>query len=406
MSHVLLALVAILAGLISIPVLVLFAECLLAALPRAGDDPVEAGEPRTVVLIPAHDEEAGLGPTLAALLSGLPGWARVLVVADNCSDGTARIARQAGAEVIERTDPAHRGKGYALHFGLTHLQQDPPQVVIIVDADCSVSVDGIARLARLAHARQRPIQADNVVEPTPDATVRARISAFAFTVRNRVRPRGLLRIGMPCQLMGTGMAIPYAQCLRVNFAGSHLAEDMLLGVELARLGFPPLYTRTAAVVSAQPNNANAALAQRRRWEQGHLRTALPQAPKLLVDSLRRGSPTLLALALDMIVPPLSLLVAIAGAHFAAACAIAAFLGSTSVLVWSSANLALLAAAVGTAWVLEGRRLLPARHLLLVPFYVAWKLPVYAALLLGRGERRWKRTDRPPAPDEQRPAGPH
>lgn len=61
------------------------------------------------------------------------------MVADNCTDDTARLASAAGAEVIERHDALLRGKGYALDFGVRHLAQQPPDVVIVVDADCQVA---------------------------------------------------------------------------------------------------------------------------------------------------------------------------------------------------------------------------------------------------------------------------
>ena len=79
---------------------------------------------------------------------------RVLVVADNCDDHTAELARRAGAEVFVRIDPDHRGKGYAMQFGLQALRANPPDVIVVIDADCLTETDAIDTLARvrLAHA--------------------------------------------------------------------------------------------------------------------------------------------------------------------------------------------------------------------------------------------------------------
>ena len=87
------------------------------------------------VLVPAHNEANGIAATIKELRSAMP-QARLLVVADNCTDGTASLAAGAGAEVIERHDSLHRGKGFALDFGREHLRARPPSVVIILDADC------------------------------------------------------------------------------------------------------------------------------------------------------------------------------------------------------------------------------------------------------------------------------
>lgn len=99
-----------------------FLGLLLAARSRPRHRSVAApggskNEPmRLAVLIPAHDEEEGIATTLESLLDGdYPASARrVIVVADNCSDATAARAAATGAEVWERTDPANRGKGFAL----------------------------------------------------------------------------------------------------------------------------------------------------------------------------------------------------------------------------------------------------------------------------------------------------
>ena len=96
-----------------------------------------------MVLVPAHDEETGLPITLAELRTQLAAGDRVLVIADNCTDGTARVARAAGADVLERTDAHRRGKGYALAAGVQALAAAPalriPRAVIRV---CVAGVTG------------------------------------------------------------------------------------------------------------------------------------------------------------------------------------------------------------------------------------------------------------------------
>src|SRR5450432_1818075 len=132
-----------------LPAAILLIETLAALFPEAGalaaeDQPV----PRTAIVVPAHDEQGQIGATVRALVADLPPAAWILVVADNCSDQTAALARGAGATAIERKDPSRVGKGYAISFGLEHLSADPPEIVILVDADCRVSAGGLPILAR------------------------------------------------------------------------------------------------------------------------------------------------------------------------------------------------------------------------------------------------------------------
>ena len=129
--------IAIFIIVLAIPTFVFSAQCLAALFYRESRGVLSRPEGlRVSVVIPAHNEEAGIEATLQALRDELSFDDRVLVVADNCSDRTVELARAQNAEVIERKDPDRRGKGYALAFALEHLAQDPPDLVVILDADC------------------------------------------------------------------------------------------------------------------------------------------------------------------------------------------------------------------------------------------------------------------------------
>jgi cellulose synthase/poly-beta-1,6-N-acetylglucosamine synthase-like glycosyltransferase len=127
----------IIACLLAACVMIFFVEIVAAiALPRrcpAGPD--DGIRTPVVVLVPAHNESSGLLPTLANIQNQLLPNDRLLVVADNCSDDTAAVAKAGGAEVVERNDPTKRGKGYALDWGVQHLSSAPPEIIIVVDAD-------------------------------------------------------------------------------------------------------------------------------------------------------------------------------------------------------------------------------------------------------------------------------
>lgn len=147
---------------LSVPVVVLAIEVVAAIILRERPEPgnnATGVRPRIAIMIPAHDEGAGLLPSVSDAQGQLRPGDRLLIIADNCSDDTAKVARSAGAEVIERHDPGKVGKGYALDWGLRHLQTDPPEIVIVVDADCRLKECTIDRLTRSCQATGRPTQA-------------------------------------------------------------------------------------------------------------------------------------------------------------------------------------------------------------------------------------------------------
>ncbi len=113
------------------------------------------------VLIPAHNEELVIDETIKSVKSQLKDDDSLLVVADNCSDNTARIARDLGAKVLIREDAVRRGKGYALDFGIKHITaiKDKPDVLIVIDADCIVEQGSLSKLVHDCMEKARPIQA-------------------------------------------------------------------------------------------------------------------------------------------------------------------------------------------------------------------------------------------------------
>ncbi|QTH20869.1 glycosyltransferase [Rhizorhabdus wittichii] len=356
---------------------------LAAAQASLRPPPAPRDDPRIAIVIPAHDEAAGIAAAVTAARAAAPPGARLLVVADNCADDTAARARAAGAEAIERDDPDRRGKGFALAFARDHLAADPPDVVVVVDADCTVADDGIARLAAAVQAQGRPVQSTYLMRPAPDRGTLVALSGFAFLVRNLVRQRGLARLGAPALLTGSGMAFPWAAFAAAPLATDDLAEDLAIGIALTRQGFPPAFLPQVATWS-DPARRDATRAQRTRWEQGFLRTARAAALPLIAA----GGWPLAWLGLHLLVPPLALLVAIDGAVLA----LLALLGSPAPFALLATLLGATGALLLLCWWRFGRDQLSAGRLLLIPLYVLWKLPLYAAAAL-RPERRWIRTDR-------------
>ncbi|MEB2347261.1 MAG: glycosyltransferase [Comamonadaceae bacterium] len=399
------ALLWLLVALVAVPVLVVWLQVLLA-WPRRGDG-LPVGVPggvaaedaalRCAVLVPAHDEAAVIGETVRALRTQLGAGDTLLVVADNCGDETARIARAAGATVVERADAERRGKGYALDFGVRHLAGGRVyDALLIVDADCSVQTpQGIHHLARMAVRCGRPVQALYLMDAPEGGSIKTRVAAFAWRLKNWVRPLGWHVLGWPCQLMGTGMAFPWAMASHMQLANAELVEDMKLGVDLALAGTPPLFCPEVLVRSTFPTAERAVQSQRTRWEHGHLGMIAAHAPRLGRRALRLRSGALLAMALDIGVPPLALLVLLQ-LGVLVVCAFAATWGAGGAPLWgASLCVVLFASAAGLAWWGWGSAVVSLRDLAQVPGYVLAKLPIYLGYLLHRRQQEWIRTDRDP-----------
>ncbi len=382
---------------LAVPTAVLCAECLLGLLPRRPrrDDGSER-RPQIAVVVPAHNESSVIGPTVAHLRQQVGAGDVLLVVADNCEDETARLAREAGATVIERTDPEHRGKGYALSFATASLKERAaPEAVVIIDADCRISDGGVGELAALAVTSHRPVQADYTLSPPPSAGPGARMSAFAFRVRNRIRPLGLSRLGGSVHLAGTGMAFPWDVFVDAPAMKDHLTEDLALGIELTLSGRGPLPCADVYVTSALAPSQAGQAGQRRRWESGHLQTLARYVPKLLVRALSQGKPRLLLSAADLAIPPLAMHATLLA--LACALSLAGWLLGTSELPFAlfAAEVMGVAGSIGLVWLVAGRDVIRLGDWLSLPMYVAAKIPGYMRLVGRKRHLDWKKTERDP-----------
>jgi cellulose synthase/poly-beta-1,6-N-acetylglucosamine synthase-like glycosyltransferase len=373
-------------------------------------DDVSTPPPTIAILIPAHNEALLIESTLTALLQEIehdrvPMNTHIFVIADNCTDATATLARQVESQekitVLERQDLHRRGKGYALDYGLQVLAENPPEVVIIIDADCQAYPQTIGNLAQLALITGRPIQALYLLEKPPQPSLKDLISAFAFKVKNSLRPRSLVQLKIACPLAGTGMAFPWSVLQSTSLASSHIVEDMKLGLDLAIAGHPPLFCPQAQVIGCLPGDEKASTGQRTRWEHGHLQLLLTYVPLLFKIALKKGRFDLIPVAFDLAIPPLSSLV-IVWILVTGLSTIATWVLSfwTATILLGVAGV-LMGLAIGLAWYQVGRTELPFHKLLAIPLYILWKIPLYFKFLV-KPQTQWVRTERDKTHSSQPP----
>ena len=376
-----------------IPILTLFIESVSACFTKSSiklesKDCEQFDRPTIAVLIPAHNEAFGIEKTLLNLLPQISERDRLIVVADNCTDNTAEIARKHNAIVIERKNESLRGKGFALDYGLKFLESNPPQVVVVIDADCTIKKGSIHDLAQLAFSTKQPVQAINLLELPEEPTPKDLVSVLAFTVKNLVRPLGLRHLNLPCTLTGTGMAFEWSTIENISLASDNLVEDMQMSIDLAIKGSTTLLCPTVKLTGQEAVTKS----QRTRWEHGHLKTIKNEVPRLVKAAIEKKRLDLLALSLDLFVPPLSLLVI-----FWAVSTIFSFLNIVFGLGWTLSILfasegLLLFLSIFIAYVKFARKDIPLKSFALIPFYLLWKMPLYFSFLF-KPQTKWIRSAR-------------
>lgn len=381
-------------AILLIPVAVLVTQILMSLFTYNNRAKLNVRRPSIAVLIPAHNESVNLIPTLLSVQPQLSSSDSLVVIADNCSDDTAKIAADHSVQVLERFDEKLRGKGYALDFGVRYLEQQSvqPEIVIIIDADCLLAPNALERLATECLQRQRPIQALYLMASPPNAGLKTKIAEFAWAVKNWSRALGYKRLGLPCQLMGTGMAFPWVHLRNANLASGHIVEDLKLGLDFAELRLAPYFCPEAQVHSVFPLNKEGMNSQRTRWEHGHLGMIVKEGPKLIWQSMRNLNVGMLALALDMCIPPLALLT-LAVVLLSVIAGVLIFI-SGNLLPWAAALILMLGLGISVllAWGKFGRHILSLSSLAYAPVYALLKIPVYLKFLVKR-QVEWVRSHR-------------
>jgi 1,2-diacylglycerol 3-beta-glucosyltransferase len=388
-----------------LPIAAAASYLLLLAIASFRRQPVKAAGVRTrlAVLVPAHDEEALIGRCVASLRAQTYPHSlhRIVVIADNCSDRTAAIAQAVGADVLERRDGRARGKGHALRWAMDLLlaASDPPDAVVVVDADSIAGPDLLSQLAAALEDGADVAQAEYLIL-ADDVSLRSRLLAAAFLLFHRVRFGGRAALGLPASLVGNGMAFSRRLLERLPWNAFTGVEDLEYTINLRLAGFRPRFVGGASVLGPVPHSYRGLRGQRVRWEGGRWHVVRRRLWPLILHMMTRDWHVLDA-AIDLAVPPLGLLAlgAITGSAVTAAAVALHLAPAWSISLW------LLAMAAMTGFVVLG--LLSAGApatiwlaLLESPRFLLWKALTYSRIVTGFDPRRWERSERSPPPEPQ------
>ena len=359
-----------------------------AALPvrRRLATAADCARPLVVILVPAHNESNGLLRTVHSLRAEAEGdpRTRIVVVADNCNDDTAELARAAGVEVLERFDADKRGKGYALQFGFDAVPAADWFIVIDADTDVEPGFLAAMRRAMVADGGADALQCRYGVRD-PLATRRATLSDVALGAWNVLRPRGRAALGLSTGILGNGFALSRKTLAVVPYSARSIVEDVEYHVLLVRAGLRVRWVDDAMVRGDMPEARAAAGTQRARWEGGRLRLLADSGPGLL-KSVLSGTWRLVDPLLDLLLLPLSWHLPLLG--------LALIAGSPAVRMMALIGFVIVVLHVAVALVLMRASAAHLRALAGVPVHILWKLRLAAATLrASKRNASWVRTER-------------
>jgi cellulose synthase/poly-beta-1,6-N-acetylglucosamine synthase-like glycosyltransferase len=323
---------------------------------------------RFLVLIPAHNEERVIGDCVKAIAEDRRLDDIVVVVADRCTDATARIARNFGAHVLERGPGEEPGRAAARQAGLEHARGLEWDAVVMLDADSVIFPGFFLACEGALAAGADAVQARS--ESKKGETLATEASLAAFTLQGVTLPRGRDRLGTFVRLRGTGMAIRRDIALAHRFRAP-ASEDLFFTLDLLMDGIRCRHVDAARLRSEGTSTWNEFGGQKVRYEAGRMAAARAFLPRLVRRALRRRDLACADAAWFLATPPfalavLSLLMGLALAALAQKWVPTALFGG---------GLLALAAVIGTGLIQAGAGVRTWLALLLAPWYLGWKAVV-------------------------------
>ncbi len=359
--------------------------------------PGEAQDPRTrfLLLIPAHNEEAGIVSTLDSIhaLAYPQEQTQVLVIADRCTDGTATIVKASGVHCFERTE-GQAGKGAAIAWGIQKAMKalSTFDAVVIIDADTLVDRRLLSAFDVAFRAGHQIQQGYNYIS-NPWASPFTRIMAVTGVLRNGRYYTGKSAIGLQGMLTGTGMCLGTKTLEQHGWNAFSVGEDWEFSVKLLLAGERIYFNPIAKTFAKESQNFKQASRQRLRWASGRYAVMGNTVWELIMRGLGTKTPSLIDSAVTLVAPNYS-----SQASLAILCVLGGLtnygdpqwgftLPWTGMVLFGIACYFLLGVCSTES---PGRAL---AGLMLVPVFLPWRLAIELLGLFGYGRGHWGRMSR-------------
>lgn len=359
--------------------------------PRPERRPPAGDEPKLLFLVPAYNEELLIGACVRSLLAQRYPRTRfeVVVVADNCTDRTVALSREAGARCLERHQPGLAGKPRAIAWALDQLTLSQYDAVAVVDADTVVDRGFAAALAGAAPLKNKAVQGFNGVCNPDESPITRMAAVFADAKCNYAyRLKARAGLNLPIRLggcIGTGVL------MRHGWTAFSIGEDWEIYAQLTERGVPIERAPGARVYAQEARTLRQSAPQRRRWSGGKL-TVLQLFWRPLLRSRHIGIRQKIDTIGELLAPGPA--VHLGAAVLLGALVITLRVPRAALLEWLlGAGLARQVVYALTALVNRQDPFRAAAAFAFLPVYAIWRFGVELSALKMVGAAPWIRTER-------------
>ena len=342
------------------------------------------------IIIPAHNESKLIGRTLEKLqaVDYPQELYEVIVVADNCDDNTEEVVHRHGVTCWQRRDPVNRGKGNVLKWVFPRLlESGTHEAYVVIDADTHLENDFLQRINHHFCKGAKVVQGYSQVRH-PERSPMESLAFLGFSLNRNLRYRGRSRLGWTSNLMGTGMCFLREVIQEHGWNTTSMVEDIEYEMMLHLHGIRVLFAYDARINVELHKSVGQSKGQRTRWDMGKFEVRNTYLPKLLKEGVRKRDISYFDSAMELLLPPFSLLCVIVLAF----CGLFALFGYHGVNLNFYIYLALFSSLV--LYILTGLITAKAKSkvywsLLYAPVFVLWRFwIIFLEFLKGNKKRQW------------------
>ena len=226
-----------------------------------------------MAVIPAHNEEAVVGNLVESLKAQNYPKDKydIYVIADNCTDDTAKVAKEAGAIVLKRFDDLHRTKGFALDWFLKQkIEEDADyDAFCVFDADNIVDKDFLKNMNKKLCQGEEVVQGYRDIKNPTDSWISSGYAIF-YWMMHRFYHLARYNLGLSALLNGTGFMVKFDLVKPNGWKTITLTEDIEYSLMNIIDGRKVSWSTDAIVYDEQPITFKQSWTQRSRWTVGHL----------------------------------------------------------------------------------------------------------------------------------------
>jgi cellulose synthase/poly-beta-1,6-N-acetylglucosamine synthase-like glycosyltransferase len=384
-------------GLLLVVMAYLWFLAALSLLPKKKYDNPAKPQTRFAILIPAHNEAAVIGATLESSekLDYPAALYETIVIADNCTDETAQLARAYSVYVLERKDEKQRGKGFALHWAFECLKEkgrlDAYDAFVIIDADTVFEAGFLRAMDVRIRKGEMAIQGYyDVIDQ--ESSPMASLSYLGFSLSRNLRYKGRTRLGWSSNLLGNGMCFSKEVIKRFGWGATSIVEDMEYTVMLRLNGIKVSFAPEALVFAEIPETFKDSRIQRSRWDIGRFQVRNRYLIRLIKEAIEKRDMGCLDMAMELLIPPFSLFLVLCFSLFALFLALS-FRGLDHLFEMWCILLFSLSAYIMLGLIKAKAHWKAYRNLIYAPFFLAWRVKTVAWGYFAKIGKQWIKTSR-------------